>query len=357
MKALYFLIIIFLSQALKAQQVNESNMSIEWLTHSSEVIAYAKPKESFYKKGKGDLWFQTIIFSTTEVLKGEKNEKELSVILDHHGSTPVTDNYDTSKFYLVFATTKHNYQYHQEFKNKYMLAGNLNSMYVQKSDMKGLYSSSFENPKHVNTIRYYIAKQIHREKLFKKNIKDGVIEAQRVQIPPNSELFLSLWEGSSKPAYLIVPNYKITSFIEKHTITEKQLKTKIKKLVKKNKKGARYYNGSTFNTYHFNIFDHISQYLQQYAFTEQVCWDKCIVKPAIYPGNSNIQITFKSKKGLQTKIASIQEGTTRDFRVLGWRPFTFIKNRDILKFKGLSTPDNQEKIERIYNCCTQQQTS
>jgi hypothetical protein len=66
-------------------------------------------------------------------------------------------------------------------------------------------------------------------------------------------------------------------------------------------------------------------------------WDKCQAKAAIYPSYSGIGAKFKTKNGIVEKCFLIQEGTTGQLNILGWKP-QLLKSKKILVYK------------KIYNC-------
>lgn len=102
----------------------------------------------------------------------------------------------------------------------------------------------------------------------------------------------------------------------------KKAERQIKKLVRNNSKGKTYFNGegSGYQITFTPCLDSITNWLKKQHCVKDAFWDKCQEKISIYPGWSTIGIKFITKKGEVEKCISIQEGTTGQVEILGWRP-------------------------------------
>jgi hypothetical protein len=78
--------------------------------------------------------------------------------------------------------------------------------------------------------------------------------------------------------------------------------------------------------------------------------DQCENKLAIFPGRSSIGVKFKTNSGIKEKCFSIQEGTTGQINILGWRP-KISKSKYILSYKN--TYDCEGFIEIQKQKCNQ----
>ncbi|MHC1776602.1 MAG: hypothetical protein AB9834_14455 [Lentimicrobium sp.] len=99
----------------------------------------------------------------------------------------------------------------------------------------------------------------------------------------------------------------------------------VKKTIKDNRTGQTYFNGAGSGN-QINLspcYDSIINRLKKQACVEDAFWDKCQTKEANYPGHSSIGIQFRTKTGMIEKCFLIQEGTTGQINLLGWRPKVF----------------------------------
>ncbi|MBX7225661.1 MAG: hypothetical protein K1X55_06505 [Chitinophagales bacterium] len=81
------------------------------------------------------------------------------------------------------------------------------------------------------------------------------------------------------------------------------------------------------------VYDSIINVLQHLECVDDVFWDKCQAKELLYPGKSVIGVRCKTNNGLVEKCFLIQEGTTGQINIFGWRPKVF-KSKQKLKYKG-----------------------
>jgi hypothetical protein len=111
----------------------------------------------------------------------------------------------------------------------------------------------------------------------------------------------------------------------------------VKKLVKKNRVGVTYFNG-VGSGYQISLapsLDSITGWLKGRACVADAYWDRCQGKPAIYPGSSSIGVILQAKTGEVEKCFRIQEGTTGQLNLFGWRP-TVYKPKKILVYRKMS---------------------
>ncbi|MFH1121303.1 MAG: hypothetical protein V1775_15900 [Bacteroidota bacterium] len=95
-------------------------------------------------------------------------------------------------------------------------------------------------------------------------------------------------------------------------------------------------------------FDSITNWLKKRECVDDAFWDKCQAKMAIYPGWSSIGVKFRTKKGIVEKCFLIQEGTTGQVNLLGWRPKLF-KSKKILVYNRMV--DCEKFIEQQKKYC------
>ena len=110
----------------------------------------------------------------------------------------------------------------------------------------------------------------------------------------------------------------------------------VSKVISKNNTGQTYFNGEG-SGYQVNFtasLDSITNWLKTKDCVEDACRDKNQLKSAIYPGWSIISVKFRTKKGIIEKCILIQEGTTGQLNVLGWRPKLF-KSEQVLVYKKM----------------------
>jgi len=123
-----------------------------------------------------------------------------------------------------------------------------------------------------------------------------------------------------------------------------------KRQVKKRKGGTAYYNGpgSGYQITHFYNLDTLTMWLKNMPCVEDAVWDKCQQKEMIYPGSSSVGVKFNTKKGIVEKCFWIQEGTTGNVNIFGWKPHIF-KSRDILRYKKMYDCKGFTELQRK-NC-------
>ena len=110
----------------------------------------------------------------------------------------------------------------------------------------------------------------------------------------------------------------------------------IKKHVRMHRRGFEYLNqttGEKWVSYEYSL-DSITLWLKQQPCVEDAFWDKCEVKPAIYPAPYSIGVIFLTKYGKIEKCVQLQGGTTGEIYLLGWKPKLF-KPRDILLYNAM----------------------
>lgn len=110
----------------------------------------------------------------------------------------------------------------------------------------------------------------------------------------------------------------------------------VHKVIKKNRKGQKYYNGPG-SGWQIDLspgIDSITGWLKHQSCVEDAFWDKCQMKIAIYPGWSSVGGRFITKKGIVEKCFKIQEGTTGQINIFGWQPKIF-KSKMKLVYKKM----------------------
>lgn len=110
----------------------------------------------------------------------------------------------------------------------------------------------------------------------------------------------------------------------------------IRKEVRKHRDGISFYNGpgSGMLVSHVSGLDSITRWLSAKPCVQTAAWDKCVAKPAIYPGVSVIGVIFKTRSGEVEKCFQLQEGTTGTLNIFGWRPHVF-KTKNILIYRKM----------------------
>jgi hypothetical protein len=110
-----------------------------------------------------------------------------------------------------------------------------------------------------------------------------------------------------------------------------------KQLVNKNKIGYVYANeenGWGIATSYYTNYQKMMRWLKKQPCVVDVFWDSCQSKPAIYPGHSTIGVKFNTKNGIVEKCFLIQEGTTGQVNILGYRPKLY-QTKKILVYKKM----------------------
>jgi hypothetical protein len=89
-------------------------------------------------------------------------------------------------------------------------------------------------------------------------------------------------------------------------------------------------NATSYNTHYTTLIN----WLKKQDCVIDAFWDKCQAKAAIYPGYSSIGVKFKTKNGVVEKCFLIQEGTTGQVNILGWKP-KLCKSKNKLVYKKI----------------------
>ncbi|NVO18943.1 MAG: hypothetical protein HXX13_04550 [Bacteroidetes bacterium] len=90
--------------------------------------------------------------------------------------------------------------------------------------------------------------------------------------------------------------------------------------------------GSGIQVIHTYGLDTLTLWLRNHSCVVDAAWDKCQVKPAIYPGWAIIGACFNTRDGIKEECFYIQEGTLGNLWLFGWHPHLF-KPKNILTFK------------------------
>lgn len=117
----------------------------------------------------------------------------------------------------------------------------------------------------------------------------------------------------------------------------KKIERMFKRQLNKHKNGTQYDNGAGSGvqvTHEYNL-DFLVWWFKSFPCVKDAAWDKYQPKIAIYPGGSTIGVIFISKGEIKEYCFSIQEGTTGQVNIFGWRPKLF-KAKNILVYKKLS---------------------
>lgn len=124
----------------------------------------------------------------------------------------------------------------------------------------------------------------------------------------------------------------------------------IKKQVRNHRRGFEYVNqttGEKWVSFEYSL-DSITLWLRQQPCVEDAFWDKCEVKPAIYPAPYSIGVIFNTKYGKIEKCFQLQGGTIGEVYLLGWKPKLF-RPRDILLYNAMYDCEGFIKKQR-QNC-------
>lgn len=111
----------------------------------------------------------------------------------------------------------------------------------------------------------------------------------------------------------------------------------VKKKIREYKNGVEFFNvpANSKQVSFVAAYDSIVNWLMLHKGVKDATWDKCQNKVAIYPGASTIGIVFQMKNDVVEKCYRVQEGTTGQPNIFGWRPAMF-KPKMKLIFKGSS---------------------
>ena len=115
----------------------------------------------------------------------------------------------------------------------------------------------------------------------------------------------------------------------------KKIERKIKELIQHNNRGEIFYNGAgSGNQIDYTpCYDSIINWLIRQPCIVDAYWDKCQNKELSYPGKSAIGIKFNTEKGILEKCYLIQQGTTGQINILGYRPKLFKESNRLVYIK------------------------
>lgn len=125
-----------------------------------------------------------------------------------------------------------------------------------------------------------------------------------------------------------------------------------KRQVKKYAEGYTYSSqdsGWGNTTSYYTNYTAIINWLKKQECVADAFWDKCQAKAAIYPGQTTIGVKFKTKDGIAEKCFLIQEGTTGQVNILGWKP-KLCKSKPKLVYRKMFNCENF--IEQQKKNCT-----
>ncbi len=131
----------------------------------------------------------------------------------------------------------------------------------------------------------------------------------------------------------------------------KKVERIFKRQVKKLSEGYTYSNqdnGWGIATSYYTNYSSLVNWLKKQDAVEDAFWDKCQTKEAIYPGHSTIGVIFKTKAGLLEKCFLMQEGTTGQVNIFGWRP-KLLASKKLLVYNKLFDCNNFIEQQKI-NC-------
>ncbi len=117
----------------------------------------------------------------------------------------------------------------------------------------------------------------------------------------------------------------------------KKVERIIKNKINKNREGYVYNNeenGWGIKSDYSKNYNALINWLKIQDCVADAYRDQCENKPAIFPGRSSLGVKFKTNSGIQEKCFSIQEGTTGQINILGWRPKTS-KSKNVLSYRNI----------------------
>ncbi|MFT3682057.1 MAG: hypothetical protein QM791_17410 [Ferruginibacter sp.] len=126
-----------------------------------------------------------------------------------------------------------------------------------------------------------------------------------------------------------------------------------KREIKKRSNGTSYDNGPGSGmqiTHQYNL-DTLIMWLKSQPCVEDAYWDKCETKISIYPGWVVIGAKFKTEQGITEKCFHLQQGTTGNINIFGWKAHLF-KRQHKLVYKKMYTCDGF--IEKQRSICNSQ---
>ena len=143
---------------------------------------------------------------------------------------------------------------------------------------------------------------------------------------------ISFFDNSN---YSLAQTDKFCKAVEKNNL--RRAEKIFKRQINRKKNGTEFYNGpgSGMQITHQQNLDSLVLWLKNKSCVADATWDKCQVKIAIYPGGSTIGVRFKIEDGSIEKCFNIQEGTTGQVNIFGWRPHIY-KAKNILVYKRMS---------------------
>lgn len=198
--------VLFLSLIARAEIM--VGTSVEWMTSASKIVAVGKLEKISETKWLGSVIYESYVLKTTEVIKGDKRQKEIKFInrsLSAHNS--LKGLAENGNQVIVFLT------FYGETDNEKFLHGKLvptNKIYplsVVNLDNPGKYiiDTNFIVLRNKESIVEICRKSVKDLKKFSKENPSVKIESRVVEVPMGSEAFNSLYAGSV--VYLTVPNF------------------------------------------------------------------------------------------------------------------------------------------------------
>lgn len=105
----------------------------------------------------------------------------------------------------------------------------------------------------------------------------------------------------------------------------------MKRELHRQREGTLVTTPSATYTVHYNTYDSLVLWLRNQPDVIDAAWDKCVIKPASWPGYSTIGLRVRVGGLVRERCYTVQEGRMGAINLFGWRP-KVRRSREWLKF-------------------------